>query len=275
MPEPDIDFYAVPGPTSDVARHADHIDDLPSDPNALGGIVRGLLLHNLAAEMDGIAPSPDRNGMTIFGAGPTLDRVLALDPTPLGHERPEGERLIGFCYHFALVQCALLRTKGVPARARCGFASYLIDGKWTDHWVVEHWAKGRWQRNDPQIGLDDLSDDDFHDAVHAWQLCRSGEANPADHGNGQYWGWDELRGSLVNDIGALNKIEIGDWDWCQLLDVDPRDRPHPHIDEQLDTFADLAARGQPLADLNAAFLAATTIRPPTKLMFSPLPDGTR
>jgi transglutaminase-like putative cysteine protease len=34
---------------------------------------------------------------------------------------------------------ALIRRKGVPARARCGFADYFEPGKHLDHWVGEYW----------------------------------------------------------------------------------------------------------------------------------------
>jgi hypothetical protein len=80
-----------------------------------GALVRGVLIHNWTAEMKGIASSPVRDGMRIFGAGPVIDRILEIDPAPLDKQRPNEERLIGYCYHFALVHCALLRAKGVPS----------------------------------------------------------------------------------------------------------------------------------------------------------------
>lgn len=264
-PDDDVGYYAEAGPTTDIARHGDRIAQLSSDHSALGDIVRGILLHDRTAELEGTEISSDRDGMKIFGAGPILDRVLALDPAPLHEARAEEQRLVGFCYHFALLQCGFLRAKGVPSRARCGFANYLIPGSWTDHWVVEHWAGGGWRLSDPQIGLDVLSPNDFRDGVRAWQLCRAGEADAAVHGNGELWGWDELRGSLVNDIGALNKLEIGDWDWCELLRVEPLDQPHLQLDAQLDAIADMASPGRALDDLRAEFAANPAIRPPTGL----------
>lgn len=256
------EYFAAFGPTSDIDRHAERIAALPFDPAALGEIVRGILIHNWTAETNGITFSPERNGMRTFGAGPTLDRILEIDSSPLDQPRPRDERLIGYCYHFALLHCALLRAKGVPSRTRCGFASYLADGKWTDHWVVEFWDGNEWRLNDPQIGLDPLSYDDFRDGVRAWQLCRAGDADPGDHGVGELWGWDELRGSLVNDLGSLNKVEIGDWDWCEPLRVEPLDQPHPDIDVHLDDIASLATQGVPMTELRIAFEHDHTIRPP-------------
>ncbi|MGH1488168.1 MAG: transglutaminase-like domain-containing protein [Acidimicrobiales bacterium] len=261
-----LEYFARYGRTTDITHHAELVAGLPSDPAAAGEVVRGLLIHNWTAAMNGIETSPERDGMRTFGAAPTLHRILSLDPSPLDQRRSEEERLIGYCYHFAVLHCAFLRAAGVPSRTRCGFANYLDDGKWIDHWVVEYWDENQWRLNDPQIGLDELSHDDFRDGVRAWQLCRAGGADAADHGNGELWGWDELRGSLVNDLGALNKLEIGDWDWCQPLKVDPLDQPHPQIDAQLDVFAGLADRGQPIKELHAAFNSDSEIRPPEPII---------
>lgn len=262
----EADYFATSGPTSDIDAHADRLAALPAEPAALGQIVRGLLMHNWTAEVSGITSSPERDGMRTFGAGPTIERIIDLDGSPLDQARPPEERLIGYCYHFALVHCALLRANGVPSRTRCGFANYLADGKWTDHWVVEYSNGTEWSLIDPQIGLDHLSHDDFRDGVRAWQLCRAGDADPFDHGIGDLWGWDELRGSLVNDLGSLNKIEIGDWDWCELLQVEPLDQPHADVDTHLDGVCALAAPGRPLADLHAAFDRDKSIRPPDEII---------
>lgn len=262
----ETEYFATFGPTTDVGEHMDLITLLPTDPAALGEIVRGILIHNFTAETTGITSSPERDGMRTFGAGPTIGRIVELDDAPLEQPRLPEERLIGYCYHFALIHCALLRAKGVPSRTRCGFANYLADGKWTDHWVTEYWDGNRWCLNDPQIGLDQLSHDDFRDGVRAWQLCRAGEADPFAHGIGDLWGWDELRGSLVNDLGSLNKIEIGDWDWCEPLRVEPLDQPEPAVDAHLDSFATLAEHGWSLTELHAAFSGDETVRPPDEVV---------
>lgn len=257
----EVDYFTTPGPTTDVARHADLFAELPSNPSALGAIVRGVMLHNWMATMGDIEFTPERNGMHVIGAAAIVDRVLEIDPSPLDVKRPAGRRMIGFCYHFALLHCALLRANGVPSRTRCGFASYFAPGKWIDHWAVEYWDGDHWHLHDPQIGRDDLTVDDFHNGVEAWNLCRAGEVDPAVHGNGEQWGWDELRGSLVNDVGALNKVDVGGWYWCDLLRVEPLDQPHATVDAELDAVASLAS-GASLADIREAPGRHPAIRPP-------------
>lgn len=264
MTEPEVlEFYAAHGPTTDLVRHSDLVATLPSDPEALGKIVRALLLHNFMAAMRGLEFPPERMAhMRTIGAEAILDNVLELDPSPLDAKRPAERRMVGFCYHFALLHTALLRSKGVPARTRCGFAGYFAAGKWIDHWVTEYWDGEGWRLNDPQIGRGDLTTDDFHDGVIAWQLTRAGSLDAASHGNGELWGWDELRGSLVNDVGALNKIDVGGWYWCDRLKVDPLDQPHEELDSMLDVLADDVSRTNTVAQIEAAFEQDPGLQPP-------------
>ena len=171
------------------------------------------------------------------GAEAILDNVIGIDAAPLTSERPVEQRMFGFCYHFALLHCALLRATGTPARIRCGFAGYFVAHRWIDHWVVEYWDGSRWILTDPQTGRADLTGDDFQDGVTAWNLCRSGASHSPAYGNGELWGWDELRGSLINDVAALNKVEVAGWDWCDRLRVEPLDQPHEELDKSLDLLA--------------------------------------
>jgi len=238
-------FYRRPGPTSDLGRHRELVLGFPADPGALGIIVRGLLVHNFAAKSRGLQLSAERmSHMQTVGAEAILDNVISLDPSPLDLERPADRRMVGFCYHFALLHCALLRAAGTPARVRCGFAGYFEPRRWIDHWVVEYWDRDSWRLIDPQVGRSDLTPDDFQDGLTAWSRCRGGASLPALYGNGELWGWDELRGSLINDVAALNKVEVAGWYWCDRIKVDPLDQPHDKLDASLDILSRLAAAAE-------------------------------
>jgi hypothetical protein len=257
------DFYRRPGPISDLGRHRDLGPGLPADSGALGAIVRGLLIHNYAAKMHGLQLSAERMAhMQTVGAEAILDTVFSLDPSPIDRARPAGRRMVGFCYHFALLHCALLRATGTPARARCGFASYFEPRRWIDHWVVEYWDDGGWRLTDPQIGRSDLTRADFQDGPTAWSQCRGGASMPGSYGNGELWGWDELRGSLINDVGALNKVEISGWYWCDRIRVDPLDQPHDELDAALDVLARLAATAESVKTIRASFDLHAELQPP-------------
>lgn len=257
------DFYRRPGLTSGLGRHTETVLGFPADAEALSAIVRGLLVHNFAAKADGLRFSADRmSHMQTIGAEAILDNVISLDPSPLDVKRPAEWRMVGFCYHFALLHCALLRVIGTPARTRCGFASYFEAGRWIDHWVVEYWDGGGWRLTDPQIGRSDLSREEFQDGLTAWNQCRGGASMPGLYGNGELWGWDELRGSLINDVAALSKVEVAGWYWCDRIRVDPLDQPHDKLDASLDVLSRLAATADSVKTIRECFDLYPDLRPP-------------
>ena len=257
------DFYRRPSPTSDLGPHGELVYGLPADAEALGAIVRGLLIHNFVAKSRGLQLSADRmSHMETVGAEAILDNVIRLDPSPLDLKRPAVRRMVGFCYHFALLHCALLRATGTPARTRCGFAGYFEARRWIDHWVVEYWDGDGWRLTDPQTGRSDLTRDDFQSGLTAWNQCRSGASIPAMYGNGELWGWDELRGSLINDVAALNKVEVAGWYWCDRIKVDPLDQPHAEIDASLDVLVRLAATAESVKTIKECFDLHPELQPP-------------
>jgi hypothetical protein len=256
-------FYRQPSPTSELGRHADLSPSLPTDPEALSAIVRGLLVHNFTAKVQGLRFAAERMAhMQTVGAEAILDNVFSLDPAPLGIERPVERRMVGFCYHFALLHCALLRATGTPARIRCGFAGYFEAQRWIDHWVAEYWDGDCWVLTDPQIGRRDLTSDDFQNGPGAWDHCRDGASRPTLYGNGELWGWDELRGSLINDVAALNKVEVSGWYWCDRLKVEPLDQPHDELDASLDILSRLAATSESVERIKECFDLFPELRPP-------------
>jgi hypothetical protein len=160
-----------------------------------------------------------------------IDVVTALDPRPLHEPRPTQLRVVGTCRHFALLGCALLRLRGIPARARCGFATYFIKGKSVDHWVVEHWrdSDSRWVRVDAEVlgttlvpDATDLAADEFLTGGEAWQRHRAGSINPDSFGVAGVdyaWGIGEIRGNAIRDLAALCKVEMLPWDeWGRMGD---------------------------------------------------------
>ena len=256
-------FYRQPSPTSDLGRYADLTSGLPVAPEALSAIVRGVLVHDFTAKVQGLAFPADRMAHTqTVGAEAILDNVFSLDPAPLGVERPAERRMVGFCYHFALLHCALLRATGTPARIRCGFAGYFAAQQWIDHWVVEYWDGNGWRLTDPQTGRSDLTGDDFQSGPTAWNQCRRGASSPALYGNGELWGWDELRGSLVNDVAALNKAEVAGWYWCDRIMVEPLDQPHGELDAFLDVLSRRAATAKSVEAIKECFDRYPELQPP-------------
>ena len=140
--------------------------------------------------------------------------------------RDVAHRLPSVCRHFSLMLCSILRAQGVPARPRCGFGAYFTPGKFEDHWVCEYWNAGqkRWilvdaqldaiQRKALHINFDPLDTprNKFIIAGDAWQMCRSGLADPAKfglthvHQSGLWF----IAGNVLRDLASLNR-----WKCCR------------------------------------------------------------
>jgi hypothetical protein len=183
-------------------------------------------VHEHIAPSYGQTLNPERRLQShIRPVGAMLD-ALAQDGAPPLAARVPAQRLVGVCRHFTLLMVAMLRAKGIPARARCGFGAYFQPGKYLDHWVCEYWneAQQRWILADAQIdavqrqlfkiGFDtlDVARDRFVVAGDAWALCRAGKADPAQFGILDMHGLWFIASNIVRDAAALNNRAMLPWD---------------------------------------------------------------
>lgn len=222
-----LDFYLDEGPVTRWGRHSGLKQGLPSDVAALRDLLQGLMVHIFWAGRYGLALSEARKGeVSLRRLDQKLDRVLELDGSRLTQARPLERRLVGNCRDFSVVMTAFLRAVGIPARARCGFGTYFLPDHFEDHWVCEYWnsGAGRWILADAQLDalmtatlkLDfdplDVPRDRFVVGGAAWRMCRRGEADPEKFGIFDMHGLGFVRGDLIRDFLALNKVEILPWD---------------------------------------------------------------
>jgi len=112
-----LESYRIPGEQTDLAGMAARCGQLGSDPGALFGVVQGLVLHEYAFRRSGLAVAPDQLADWDVSAGQVLEQALRLDPAPLTERRPPERRVAGQCFHSAVLYCALLRNRGLPARS--------------------------------------------------------------------------------------------------------------------------------------------------------------
>jgi len=222
-----VAYYSEPGVMSDPGPYTAMFQELPADVPALVQVVQGLMLHVFWAERYGVQLSDERKSeVQIRPVQRKLARLLEIDSRPLVEARPPELRLVGNCRDFSLMLASMLKVKGVPARARCGFGTYFTPGHYEDHWMTEYWnaAEARWVQVDAQldqlqqqalgISFDplDMPAGQFVTGGLAWQLCREEKANPDDFGIFDMKGWDFVKNDLLLDLRALNKIELLPWD---------------------------------------------------------------
>ncbi|TKA11881.1 transglutaminase-like domain-containing protein [Actinacidiphila oryziradicis] len=254
---------------------------LPTEPRELASIVRSLLIHREETELFGYRlPEDRRNEAETRYVCDILDAVRAMNDAPLTAVRHPQEQFAGTCRDFALLLCALLRNSGVPARIRCGFATYFVPGFHEDHWVTEYWQPGPgWKLIDAQmlapetmeaykISFDptDVPRDRFLVAGDAWQACRTGRADRESFGVGviNFTGMWAVQGNVVRDLAALNRVEALPWDGWGLVET-PYEELSGSETELLDTVAAATVRGGPFTELRRLFRENPGLRTPTSI----------
>jgi len=248
---PGIDYVAAGPLTAIDADVAPALRDLPDEPVKLCRVAQKLVILPGFATAAGLAEERDAE-RNIRPASELIRTLLALGSRPIHRSRPPEEHVVGTCRHFAVLSCALLRFRGVAARARCGFATYFVPGQYLDHWVTEYWHadEQRWVRVDSEIlGLplvprpDDLQPGEFLTGGEAWARCAEG-VDPMLFGVHEVehaWGIGEVRGNAVRDLAALNKVEMLPWDEWGRMDASYKGETGTEFDQLIDAIAAVCA----------------------------------
>jgi hypothetical protein len=255
----DRNYFAQYGQMSNPGPHAHLYEGLPSDVPSLVQVVQGLMVHVFWGEHYGLQLSPERQAeVQLRSMERRLARTLELDPSPLTTPRPNDKKVIGNCRDFSLTLASMLQSKGIPARPRCGFATYFEPGLYIDHWVCEYWndAEQRWLFVDAQ--LDEVQQnilktsfntlnvprDQFIVGGAAWKLCHSGQADPKKFGIFDMNGIDFVKGDFIRDVAALNKVELLPWDCWGMILMDYATLPPDDV-SMLDQLATLTEKDVP------------------------------
>ncbi|MGW0520777.1 transglutaminase domain-containing protein [Crossiella sp. NPDC003009] len=248
--------YASPGPFTSLDGLDPHaLESAAIAPVDICRPVHTLVVHPMdTPELD--LPADRFEDNQIRPVNSLLQRLLALDPAPLTVPREPRKRVVGSCRHFAVLGCALLRHRGIAARARCGFATYFQPGKAVDHWITEYWDDTRWVRVDTEhLGGNalphphDLRPEDFLTGGEAWLAHRRGEIDASRFGvyGTENWGPAEISGNAVRDLAALNKVEMLPWDeWGRMTEA-YAGTTGPDYDILLDELARVCATDDPSA----------------------------
>lgn len=166
-----------------------------------------------------------------------LDGIQKIKSGSLLNQRSFVDRHFAICRDYALMLVSMLRHQGIPARVRCGFATYLNPGLYEDHYVCEYYneKEKRWilvdsQLDDPvskfmRIDFDplDVPHDRFIFAGKLWQDMRMGKIDPSKCGIMNIRGRDFIRANVLLDFACLNNVEPKPWDCWGLKTITEAD----------------------------------------------------
>jgi hypothetical protein len=244
---------------TDPERYRDLYADLPPDVASLVKVAQGLVVHVFWAERYGLnLPGERKAEVQLRSMKRRLERTLELDSSPISAPRPNETKIVGNCRDFSVTLASMLQSRGIPARARCGFGAYFLPDHYEDHWVCEYWndADQRWVLVDAQldelqcdvlkIRFDplDVPRDQFIVGGAAWKMCRSGQADPDQFGIFDMHGMDFVKGDFLRDVASLNKVELLPWDCWGLIFHDYATLPPDDL-SMLDRLADFTCEDVP------------------------------
>lgn len=221
-------YYTEPSKFTDLSSFQNEINLLPDDIEKLSDFVQHNLIHSYWLRHYGVQVD-DATKFLEMQTRSSKD-IITLAMTKSGQsfseDKSTNDRVVSICRDFSLLLCSLLRAKGIPARIRCGFATYLVADHFEDHWICEYWNRqeSRWIMVDAQLDSThlailnfdfdpcDVPASEFLYAGKAWQLCRDNLTSPEQFGFSHFNGLPFIKGSIIRDLFALSKIELHAWD---------------------------------------------------------------
>lgn len=210
--------------------------DLPNDIREIGLLVRKSIIHRVTLANGNTGSNADLKygDMTkvpwfrqseddIFPtASAMLAEIFRRDSRGFVLDRKSEDKLVLTCRFISILMASILKSKGIPARVRSGFAPYFVVegmpiGKSDDHWINQYWNKdeSRWVTIDADgmnhIKSDyfDMPEGKFDFSADAWLKVRNGEEDGVHYWNaGGYGGLMVIAWELFYDFHSLMNDEI-------------------------------------------------------------------
>ena len=197
-----LDFYRKTSPYTDLGYYKEFARNLPDDIEELCFLQRMQIIHPVVFKKDRNIRAKKES----FWGDMTEIPVARLDfeddifPTAQGvlaellrkdgcysAGRKAKDKVHVTCRGQAILLAGILKAKGIPARARSGFAEYIAsDGIYRDHWITEYFdeQENRWKLADAdmhcpdhEVGMDlnDIPNDRFLFGGNAFLGVREGK----------------------------------------------------------------------------------------------------
>jgi hypothetical protein len=192
---------------------------LKPDFDFLFAVVKSMLIHPNDAEAAEVIYD-GRDNWVFRCHSSTVDTMLQYDRLGVYLEKrilplatPPSDRAILTCDHQAVLLVSFLRHLGIPARARAGYCTYIVEGVMVPHWITEVYdeAEQAWMMMDPEKLIKHVDRSCFLFAAEAWkQHMEDGR---------EFWSYSGLTGrqalkyALLNDLNCIFKNELLAYEW--------------------------------------------------------------
>jgi len=219
--EEELQFYRTPGHYTDPKEFRHFLQSLPDNLEEIVRFIKTILIHPLEARNNNFKFNYKKALRSQLDYR-SIDRILSephvstlLCKQTLEIQPSPAQRGIFSCDHHAVVFASILRLKGKPVRARCGYATYLIPNMYTPHWVCEVYdeQKGKWKFIDPEQAILNLARESFLPAGKVWLALEKGQIAVEKIVPDYRSGSDGVKYRLLNDFNALMKNELLNYDW--------------------------------------------------------------
>lgn len=207
--------------------------DLPTDIGQVGRLVKRQVIHSISLSVgrEGAQINPvygNIHDVPWYRQGeddyfPTAAAILAelyrRDPRGFAPDRAVENKLIITCRFVAILMASILKTRGIPARVRAGYAPYIRPGADTieTHWITQYWHASleRWITIDADTSLEnrpfdpfDMPPDTFSFAADTWLAVREGRQDANAYINHDVSALEDLATQVFFDFHCLMNNEI-------------------------------------------------------------------
>lgn len=203
-----LEFYCKYSFYTDPGEYVTMYENLPDSLADICKLIKAQLIHPMAdlpQYRDLIPPERSYEDLKY----PTVKTILAglksYNPDGLIFDRKPEDRLVVTCRYDAILLASILKHRGIPARVRYGFATYLYPGYNIYHVVCEVWDKkeNNWILVDPDRQIIGLTSQQFEFACDAWEKLRSGKLNSETYGVPDWWGSHPILDVLCHDLASV------------------------------------------------------------------------
>ena len=194
-----LDFYRQTSCFTDLGYYKEFAKKLPDDVEKLCALQRMQIIHPVILQnankgiedkdawiwgnLNQISPTRLIYEEDYFPTAQSMIAELLRKNSNYNAEREAKDKIHITCRGQAILLASILKAKGIPARARSGFAGYIRnDGTCWDHWITEYFDENEecWKLIDadehcPGENLDDVPFEKYIFGAEAWIGVRNGK----------------------------------------------------------------------------------------------------